>query len=104
MIVDKSFRIAEVDKRIYGSFVEHLGRAVYGGIYEPTHSSNDKSGFRNGVKELVKQLDVPIIRYPGGNFVSGYNWSAKGTAPAVPEKARILSCMGIQEQPCGLFV
>ncbi|MGP0577922.1 arabinosylfuranosidase ArfA [Paenibacillus peoriae] len=74
MIVDKSFRIAEVDKRIYGSFVEHLGRAVYGGIYEPTHSTSDESGFRNDVKELVKQLDVPIIRYPGGNFVSGYNW------------------------------
>ncbi|MBU9709016.1 alpha-N-arabinofuranosidase [Paenibacillus sp. AK121] len=74
MIVDKSFRIAEVDKRIYGSFVEHLGRAVYGGIYEPTHSTSDESGFRNDVKELVKELDVPIIRYPGGNFVSGYNW------------------------------
>ncbi|MEC0182069.1 alpha-N-arabinofuranosidase [Paenibacillus peoriae] len=74
MIVDKSFRIAEVDKRIYGSFVEHLGRAVYGGIYEPSHSSSDEGGFRNDVKELVRQLDVPIIRYPGGNFVSGYNW------------------------------
>lgn len=74
MIVDKSFRIAEVDKRIYGSFVEHLGRAVYGGIYEPSHTSSDEGGFRNDVKELVKQLNVPIIRYPGGNFVSGYNW------------------------------
>ncbi len=65
---------SEIDRRILGSFIEHLGRAVYGGIYEPTHSTADKNGFRGDVLELVKELDVPIIRYPGGNFVSGYNW------------------------------
>lgn len=74
LVVNKDFKIGEVDKRIYGSFIEHLGRAVYGGIYEPGHSKADDMGFRNDVKELVKKLKVPIVRYPGGNFVSGYNW------------------------------
>lgn len=74
MIVDKSFKIAEVDKRIYGSFIEHLGRAVYNGIYQPGHPSADEDGFRKDVMELVKELDVPIIRYPGGNFVSNFYW------------------------------
>ena len=74
MIVDKDFTIGEVDKRIYGSFIEHLGRAVYGGIYEPGIRRADEQGFRKDVLELVKGMDVPIVRYPGGNFVSGYNW------------------------------
>ena len=74
MIVDKDFRIAEVDKRVYGSFIEHLGRAVYNGIYQPGHPAADEDGFRRDVLELVKELDVPIIRYPGGNFVSNFYW------------------------------
>ncbi|KIP21645.1 Alpha-N-arabinofuranosidase [Anoxybacillus ayderensis] len=74
MIIEKDFKIAEIDKRIYGSFIEHLGRAIYGGIYEPSHPTADENGFRQDVIELVKELQVPIIRYPGGNFVSGYNW------------------------------
>lgn len=74
LIVDRSFRVGEVDPRIYGSFVEHLGRAVYGGIYEPDHPSADANGFRGDVLDLVKELQVPVVRYPGGNFVSGYNW------------------------------
>lgn len=74
IIINKNFKVGEIDKRIYGSFIEHLGRAVYGGIYEPTHETVDCNGFRKDVLELVKKLNVPIIRYPGGNFVSGYNW------------------------------
>ncbi|MBA4493043.1 alpha-N-arabinofuranosidase [Paenactinomyces guangxiensis] len=74
MILDKDFKIAEIDPRIYGSFIEHLGRAVYGGIYEPDHPLADEKGFRTDVAGLVKELNVPIVRYPGGNFVSGYNW------------------------------
>lgn len=74
VMVDKNFVVADVDQRIYGSFIEHLGRAVYGGIYEPGHPSADEQGFRRDVIEAVKALQVPIIRYPGGNFVSGYNW------------------------------
>ena len=68
------FSIGETDKRLYGSFIEHLGRAVYNGIYEPGHPQADKNGFRKDVLELVRELDVPVVRYPGGNFVSGYNW------------------------------
>jgi len=74
LIIDKDFKVAEVDKRIYGSFIEHLGRAVYGGIYEPGHPAADKNGFRLDVIKLIKELGVSIIRYPGGNFVSAYNW------------------------------
>lgn len=88
MIVDKAFRIAEVDKRIYGSFIEHLGRAVYGGIYDPSHASADESGFRNDVKQLIQELQVPIIRYPGGNFVSGYNWE-DGVGPVESRPKRL---------------
>lgn len=66
--------ISKIDPRLYGSFIEHLGRAVYGGIYEPTHPAADDMGFRGDVISLVKKLNVPIVRYPGGNFVSGYNW------------------------------
>lgn len=88
MVVDKAFRIAEVDKRIYGSFIEHLGRAVYGGIYDPSHASADESGFRNDVKQLIQELQVPIIRYPGGNFVSGYNWE-DGVGPVESRPKRL---------------
>ncbi|AWB43080.1 alpha-N-arabinofuranosidase [Paenibacillus sp. CAA11] len=88
MVVDKSFRIAEVDSRVYGSFIEHLGRAVYGGIYEPSHPTADADGFRGDVKELLKQLNVPIIRYPGGNFVSGYNWE-DGVGPVDQRPKRL---------------
>ncbi|MFC5531361.1 alpha-N-arabinofuranosidase [Cohnella yongneupensis] len=74
MIVDKDFKISTIDDRLYGSFIEHLGRAVYGGIYEPGHPQADENGFRRDVLKLINTLRVPIIRYPGGNFVSGYDW------------------------------
>jgi len=74
LILDKDFRIGDIDPRIYGSFIEHLGRAVYGGIYEKDHPTADDMGFRKDVLDLVKELNVPVVRYPGGNFVSGYNW------------------------------
>ncbi|WP_206831287.1 alpha-N-arabinofuranosidase [Alicyclobacillus fructus] len=72
--LDPAYRLAETDPRIYGSFIEHLGRAVYGGIYDPGHPTADEDGFRRDVIDLVKELNVPIVRYPGGNFVSGYRW------------------------------
>ena len=72
--INTSNIIGDIDPRIYGSFIEHLGRAVYGGIYEPSHESADDMGFRKDVMELVKTLNVPVVRYPGGNFVSNYNW------------------------------
>lgn len=74
VVADPEFRIGVVDPRMYGSFIEHLGRAVYGGIYEPDHPTADESGFRGDVLDLVRGLRTTLVRYPGGNFVSGYNW------------------------------
>lgn len=71
---ERDFKIGEVDKRIFGSFIEHVGRAVYGGIYDPGNPMSDQNGFRQDVLEMIREIDVPIIRYPGGNFVSGFNW------------------------------
>ncbi|GMA65223.1 alpha-N-arabinofuranosidase [Alicyclobacillus fastidiosus] len=88
MVLEPEFQIAEVDNRIYGSFIEHLGRAVYEGIYEPDHPLANEDGFRMDVVELVKELQVPIVRYPGGNFVSGYNWE-DGVGPKEVRKRRL---------------
>ncbi|MCH5198652.1 MAG: alpha-N-arabinofuranosidase [Oscillospiraceae bacterium] len=74
MTLCSEYKTGKIDERIYGSFIEHLGRAVYGGIYEPGHPAADKDGFRTDVSALIKELNVPLVRYPGGNFVSGYNW------------------------------
>ncbi len=74
MVIDRAFKVAEADKRIYGSFIEHLGRAVYDGIYQPGNPLSDEDGFRKDVIEMVKELQVPIVRYPGGNFVSNFFW------------------------------
>lgn len=74
IVVNREFPISPIDPRIYGGFIEHLGRAVYEGIYEPGHPQADKDGFREDVIGLVKELNMPVTRYPGGNFVSGYNW------------------------------
>lgn len=88
MTVDKDFVISEVDERIFGSFIEHLGRAVYGGIYEPGHPTADANGFRGDTLEAIRRLQVPIIRYPGGNFVSGYNWE-DGVGPKAERKQKL---------------
>ena len=74
LVLDRDFTIGVIDPRIYGSFIEHLGRAVYGGLYEPGHPTADAQGMRQDVIGLVKKLNVPVVRYPGGNFVSGFNW------------------------------
>ena len=66
--------MAPVRRRLFGSFVEHMGRCVYTGIYEPGHPSADADGFRGDVLELVRELGVTLVRYPGGNFVSGHDW------------------------------
>jgi alpha-N-arabinofuranosidase len=72
--IDIDRTIGEVDKNLYGNFVEHLGRCVYGGIYEKGSVLSDEDGFRTDVLEAVKGLNVSLIRYPGGNFVSNYHW------------------------------
>ena len=80
--------IADIDKRLYGSFLEHLGRAIYTGIYEPDHSTADENGMRRDVIDLVRDLDTPICRYPGGNFVSAYNWQ-DGIGPKEDRPTRL---------------
>jgi alpha-N-arabinofuranosidase len=80
--------VAPLDRRVFGSFLEHLGRAIYEGIYEPGSSLSDQRGSRKNVLEEIRQLGVPIIRYPGGNFVSGYNW-LDGVGP-VANRPRVL--------------
>ncbi|MGP4043214.1 arabinosylfuranosidase ArfA [Streptomyces sp. 2A115] len=72
--LDSAFGIGDVHPRLYGSFVEHLGRCVYTGIYEPGHPAADADGLRQDVLELIRELGVTTVRYPGGNFVSGYRW------------------------------
>jgi alpha-N-arabinofuranosidase len=72
--IDSRRAIATLDRNLFGSFLEHLGRAIYGGIYDPGSKLSDASGFQKDVLQEVRTLGVPIIRYPGGNFVSGYNW------------------------------
>ena len=66
--------IGEIDPNLFGSFLEHLGRAIYDGIYDPGSQLSDANGFRKDVIAEIRELGVPIVRYPGGNFVSGYNW------------------------------
>jgi alpha-N-arabinofuranosidase len=80
--------VGKIEPAIFGSFVEHLGRCVYTGIFEPTHPEADSDGFRTDTLELVKGLNVPIVRYPGGNFVSGYNWR-DGIGPRENRPARL---------------
>jgi alpha-N-arabinofuranosidase len=83
--------IAPLDRNLFGSFLEHLGRAIYGGIYDPGSALANADGFRRDVIDEIRQLGVPIIRYPGGNFVSGYNWldgvGPKQDRPRVLDKA-----------------
>ena len=74
VIIDKDFQVSPIDRRIYGAFLEHLGRAIYEGIYQPGSPFADEEGFRKDSLELVKELNIPVVRYPGGNFVSGYKW------------------------------
>ena len=88
VLLDRRFAIGETDHRLFGAFVEHLGRCVYGGIYEPGHPTADARGFRGDVMALVNELGPSIIRYPGGNFVSGYHWE-DGVGPADQRPTRL---------------
>jgi alpha-N-arabinofuranosidase len=89
--LDSRRTVAPLDRNLFGSFVEHLGRAIYEGIYDPGSKLSDANGFRKDVMDEVRQMGVPIVRYPGGNFVSGYNWldgvGPKQDRPRVLDKA-----------------
>lgn len=91
IFTDRHFAFSEIDKRIYGSFLEHMGRAVYEGVYQPGNKNADKDGFRRDVMDAVRELCVPLIRYPGGNMVSSYRWEdsvgPRGKRPVCIEPA-----------------
>jgi len=86
--LDTDRQISKIDDRIFSSFIEHMGRAVYTGIYEPGHPSADEQGIRQDVLELIKPLNLPLIRYPGGNFLSGYRWE-DGIGPKESRPVRL---------------
>jgi len=86
--LDATAVIGTTDRRLFGTFVEHLGRCVYGGIFEPGHPSADGRGFRRDVLALVRELTPTVVRYPGGNFVSGYNWE-DGVGPVETRPRRL---------------
>jgi alpha-N-arabinofuranosidase len=86
--LDRAFTIGATDPRLFGAFVEHLGRCIYGGLYEPGHPEADEQGFRKDVLALVRELAPSIMRYPGGNFVSGYNWE-DGVGPIEERPKRL---------------
>ena len=88
LTLDPHFTVGTVHRRLFGSFVEHLGRCVYDGIYEPGHPTADAEGFREDVIGLVRELGVSAIRYPGGNFVSGYRWE-DGVGPRQERPRRL---------------
>lgn len=88
--------VSRIDDRLYGSFIEHLGRAVYGGIYEPGHETADDCGFRGDVLEVIREMKVPLVRYPGGNFVSGYRWE-DGTGDKAKRPRRLELAWGTVE-------
>ncbi|EHL99988.1 alpha-N-arabinofuranosidase 1 [Acetobacteraceae bacterium AT-5844] len=95
--IDRDVAIGDTHERLFGAFVEHLGRCVYGGIYEPGHPEADEKGFRKDVLALVKELAPTIMRYPGGNFVSGYNWE-DGVGP-VEHRPRRLDLAWMSTEP-----
>jgi alpha-N-arabinofuranosidase len=87
-VLEPGFTIAPVNRRLFGGFVEHMGRGVYTGLYEPGHPLADEDGFRTDVLDLVRELGVTVVRYPGGNFVSGYRWE-DGVGPVEERPTRL---------------
>ena len=93
--------VGEIVRRLFGGFLEHLGRAIYGGVYDPGNPLTDARGLRRDVVEALRPMEMPVIRYPGGNFVSGYDWRDgigpkaerpvrpdRGTRPVLPAEER----------------
>ena len=102
LVLDPTDRVGALDRRLFGTFVEHLGRCVYTGIYEPGHPSADDAGFRGDVRELVTELGPTVVRYPGGNFVSGYRWE-DGIGPRESRPRRLeLAWRSIETNEVGL--
>ena len=89
--IDLARTLGMVDRRIFGSFIEHLGRCIYGGVFEPNSKLADDNGFRVDVLEAARGLKIPVLRWPGGNFVSGYHW-IDGIGPTDRRPRRTAGC------------
>jgi alpha-N-arabinofuranosidase len=101
-VLDPAFDVAVVDPRLFGAFIEHLGRCVYTGVYEPEHPAADQDGLRTDVLELIRELGVSVVRYPGGNFVSSYRWE-DGVGPVEQRPRRLdLAWRSIETNRFGL--
>ena len=94
--VDIERQKGEIDRNIYGNFVEHLGRCIYGGLYEPGSPLSDEKGYRRDVLEATRALRTSLVRWPGGNFVSGYHWE-DGIGPQAGRPTRIDLAWGFRE-------
>ncbi|MCW2640217.1 MAG: alpha-L-arabinofuranosidase [Dactylosporangium sp.] len=102
LTLDPAFRIGAIDRRLFGSFVEHMGRCVYTGIYEPGHPEADDLGLRQDVAQLTRELGVSVVRYPGGNFVSNHRWE-DGVGPRETRPTRLdLAWRSIETNQFGL--
>ncbi|KAF2744378.1 glycoside hydrolase family 51 protein [Sporormia fimetaria CBS 119925] len=101
IIIHPDHIISKIDDNIYGGFTEHMGRCIYGGIYDPENPLSDENGYRKDVIEAMKELNVPVVRYPGGNFVATYHWldgvGPKEQRPRRPE----LAWLGIETNQFG---
>lgn len=72
--IDTSQRLSKIDRKIYSGFTEHMGRCIYEGVYDPNSPLSDENGFRKDVLEALRELKMPVVRYPGGNFCATYHW------------------------------
>lgn len=100
--IDRDFRKGPIDRRLYSSFAEHMGRCVYGGIYDPESPLSDAEGFRTDLLEEIRPLEIPLVRYPGGNFVSGYRWEDGVGDPASRPVRRDLAWKSLETNQMGL--
>ncbi|GAA2576418.1 alpha-N-arabinofuranosidase [Winogradskya consettensis] len=100
--LDPAFRLGTIDRRLFGSFVEHMGRSVYTGVFEPGHPDADELGLRTDVLDLAREMGVSVVRYPGGNFVSNYRWE-DGVGPRESRPTRLdLAWRSIETNEFGL--
>ena len=88
LILHRDFTVGTTDERLFGSFLEHMGSTIYGGVFQPDHPSADEHGVRRDVINLLQDLNLSVIRYPGGNFVSGYEWE-DGVGPVENRPSRM---------------
>jgi alpha-L-arabinofuranosidase len=102
LVLDAAYAIGPVPPRLFGTFVEHMGRCVYTGLYEPGHPRADDTGLREDVLALTREIGPTVVRYPGGNFVSSYRWE-DGVGPRVERPTRLdLAWHSIETNQFGL--